>query len=76
MHLMLTINKTLQNNTEINDVEILYIIYNNGFTQEFIAEYGDVFFSDNDESVLSEADVLYASETRILERIRNLHTIY
>ena len=75
MQLMLTINKITQMNTEITDSEILDYIYSNDFSEEFIAEYGDVCFADRNNTILSEANVLNDTETRIVQRTRDLHTI-
>ncbi|MDP0562181.1 MAG: hypothetical protein QS721_07615 [Candidatus Endonucleobacter sp. (ex Gigantidas childressi)] len=75
IHLMLVINHMQQDDPLMTDDEILKLIYSKGFSKDFILMFGDNYFTKPIEGVLTDADMLKASENKILQRIRNIHTI-
>ncbi|MDP0588997.1 MAG: hypothetical protein QS748_07310 [Candidatus Endonucleobacter bathymodioli] len=75
MHLMLIINHIQQEGPLMTDDEILNLIYSKGFSEEFIMTFGDNYFTKPIEGVLTASDMLTESENKILQRIKNIHTI-
>ena len=72
---MLIVNKMQQEDPLITDNETLNLIYSKCFPKQFILSFGDSYFIKPAESVLTEADMLREAESKILRRIRNIHTL-